>query len=80
MSRQVVLDAALLAKLSEIVYPVEFVDPAGNVVGQFTPTFDRSKWEEVGGDVSNDELDRLLASDQRRFTPEEVISHLRSLK
>ena len=79
MSR-ITLDAAAIRKLANVVHPVEVTDDAGKVIGQFIPKFDPVKWEVVGGDATIEELDRELASNERGYTTEEVLEHLRKLR
>jgi hypothetical protein len=79
MSR-ITLDPASLQKLASVVRPVEVVDDAGKVIGEFIPKFDPTKWEVVGEDATIEELDRQLASSERTYTTEEVLEHLRKLK
>lgn len=77
---QVTLDSEQSNKLRDAQEFVELCDPAGVVIGQFVPRFDPTKWEIVGDQLSDEELDRLANSDQKRYTTEEVLAHLRNLE
>ena len=77
---QVTLNAEQAKKLREANEFVELCDPSGNVLGQFVPRFDPSKWEIIGEEPSDEELDRRANSDQKRYTTEEVLAHLRNLE
>ena len=76
---QISLDAALASKLHELYTAAELCDPSGKVVGRFEPVFDPAKWEPLGPQVSEEELDRRAKSD-KWYTTEEVLAHLRSLE
>ena len=78
-----VLDAAVADKLAAIAEPVNLRQPSGRVVGTFHPfKLDLSEWEPLDPnepEVTDEELLRLLMSDEPRYTTAEVIHHLESL-
>ena len=76
------LDAAACQSLGSLTQPVELCDPSGHVVGKFYPQIDLSEWEPVDPnepEVTDEELRRLAASNEPRYTTAEVIRHLESL-
>jgi len=77
---RITLDVALSGKLHGIYQPVELCDPSGRVLGQFIPEVDPSEWEVVGPEPSEEELDRLEKSNEKRYTTEEVLAYLKSLE
>lgn len=54
---RVVLDELLQAKLGEMVYPVEFCDTSGRVLGRFIPTVDLSQYVPLTPEISDEELE-----------------------
>ena len=74
------IDADLPAKLLQLTEAAELCDEAGVVVGRFNPVFDPSRWEIIGPEISEEELDRRANSQGPWYTTEEVLAHLRSLK
>ncbi len=76
---QIILDAGVSSKLSELGRPVELCDPSGRVLGRFVPLIDLSQWEQVSPDVSEEELKRREQSTEW-YSLEEVMEHLKSLE
>lgn len=77
---QISIDPGTSAKLLTLKAPAVLCDPTtGRVLGRFIPEFDPSEWELVSGGASEEELDRREASNERRFTTVEVLSHLENL-
>lgn len=71
-------DPDLAFKLSIRGKPVELVDETGRVLGVYTPApIDPAL---LGPDISNEELERLLADPRPGYTGDQVLAHLRSLK
>ena len=77
---QITLDAALASKLHELGHAAELCDPSGRVVGKFLPLIDLTKWKPLSPDVTEEELDRIEESNEKRYTTEEVLAHLRNLE
>jgi hypothetical protein len=73
------LDADLSNKLAQLAQPIELCDPNGRIVGRFIPLPDISEWEPITPGVSDDEIERRMRSDERRYSTQEVLNHLRSL-
>jgi hypothetical protein len=76
---QVKLDEALANKLQGLTEMVQLCDSAGRVLGWFSPQVDMAEWEAISPDVSEEELDRREQSNERRYTTDEVLDHLRNL-
>ena len=74
------IDASLPAKLLQLTEAAELCDEAGKVIGRFNPVFDPSKWEIIGPELTEAELDRRANSQGPWYTTEEVLAHLRSLE
>jgi hypothetical protein len=72
---QIVLDEALIAKFKDLHERAELRDSAGNLLGFFTPAYD--KYERVDPEISAEELDRIRQ--EPTFSTEEVLAHLRGL-
>lgn len=76
---RIVLDAGVSSKLHELTLPAELCDPSGRVLGQFVPTINRSEWESLSPEISEEELDRREQSTEW-YSTEEVLAHLKSLE
>jgi hypothetical protein len=76
---RITIDSALAEQLHKACEGVELCDPSGKVLGSFIPVFDPSKWEIVGPELSDEELDRRANSNEKRYTTEEALDYLRKL-
>lgn len=76
---RVVVDAELRSKLLDLTQRLEICDEAGKVLARLEPVIDMSEWEPVGPEVSDEEIERRLQSNERRYTTAEVLEHLRKL-
>ncbi len=76
---QIILDATVCGKLSNLTGPVELCDPSGRVLGRFVPLLDMSEWEPISPDISEEELERRARSNETRFTTAQVLAHLERL-
>ena len=76
---QIILDAGVCGKLSEVVQPVEQCDPSGRVLGRFVPLIDASEWEALSPDLSEEESQRRGKSKKKRYTTAEVFAYLEKL-
>jgi hypothetical protein len=76
---RIIIDANLPNVLPSLTQAVELCDASGRVLGQFIPKFDMSEWEPVSPDVSDEELDRRAALNERTYTTAEVLAHLEKL-
>jgi hypothetical protein len=73
--KRLVLDAAVLSKLPEMLTPVELVDAAGNVIGTFVPDlskyglavpFTEEELREAETSPGGRTLDEIMADLERR--------------
>jgi hypothetical protein len=76
---KITLDAAAASQLHELYEAAELCDPSGCVVGLFEPVFDPTKWEMIGPDITDEELERRANSNEKRYTTEEVLAQLEKL-
>jgi hypothetical protein len=76
---RIVLDAELRTKLLSLAQPLELCDESGKVVARVFPAADLSEYELEEPPYDEEELRRLEASNERRYTTAEVLEHLRSL-
>ncbi|MHB1424239.1 MAG: hypothetical protein ACYC3I_13770 [Gemmataceae bacterium] len=76
----IIVDAALSSKLGQQFHPVELCDPSGQVLGQFIPKVDLSRYEPLEPQVSEEELDRRQNQETESYTTEEVLAYLKSLE
>ena len=76
---RVLLDAALRSKLHDLAEPVELCDESGRVVGRVIPVPDVTKRGPFEPQVSEEELNRREQADEKEYTTDEVLAHLRSL-
>jgi len=74
------IDADLPAKLLQLSEAADLCDEAGAVVGRFNPVFDPSRWEIIGPELSDEELERRANSRGPWYTTEEVLVHLRKVE
>jgi hypothetical protein len=77
---RVIVDDILQSKLRNLTEPLELCDPAGRVLGRFVPEIDLSGYEPWEPEFSEEELQRDEQSDEKRYTTEEVLAHLKSLE
>ena len=77
---QIILDAATIAKLTDLAAPLDVCDEQGKVVGYFRPRLDPTKYGPLEPQVSDEELRRRANSNERRYTTAEVLEHLRQLE
>lgn len=77
---EIILDETIAKKLREADYPVELRDASGKLLGKFVPHFDPSEWEIVGGEPTEEELERLSRSTEKRYSAAEVMARLRRLE
>jgi hypothetical protein len=76
---RIIIDEKLAAILEVVTTPVELCDAASHVIGRFIPAFDPSEYVPVRDDISDEELDRRLRSNEKRYTTAEVLAHLEKL-
>jgi hypothetical protein len=76
---QVVVDATIRSKLQTVLCPVELCDETGKVLGRFIPQLDPAQWEPLTPEISEEELQRRLKANEKRYTTAEVLAHLEKL-
>jgi hypothetical protein len=74
---KIILDAAMIEKLRGLTAPLQLCDEAGHTLARVLPEGYDPKLLEP--QISDEELERRFASDERRYTTAEVIAHLKSL-
>jgi hypothetical protein len=70
------LPAAIRGQFERLHEPTDLVDEDGRAIGRFVP---QSELERLTRPVSEDELRRRLAANEKRYSTAEVIRHLESL-
>jgi len=73
---QIILDNDTARTFHELTACVDLCDTSGRVLGRFIPLNDMSKWEAVSPDITDEELERRLSSNEKRYTSEEVLAYL----
>jgi len=76
---QIILDNDTARTLHEFTACVDLCDPSGRVLGRFIPLHDMSNWEAVSPDISDEDIERRLNSNERKYTSAEVLTFLDSL-
>ncbi len=77
---RITIDEALQKKLFSSQEIVELVDESGKLLGRLLPKVENPMegWEPVSPPLSEEELQRRLASDEPGLSTKQVIEHLRS--
>ena len=76
---RVTLDEMLWTRLHNLIDAVELCDQSGRVVARVYPAADPSEYEPWVPPISDDELNRLEESDEKRYSTTEVLAHLERL-
>ncbi len=76
---RVILDEVLRNKLHNLSRPLELCDESGEVVGRVFPMLDLSQYEPLEPQISNEEMERRLRSNEKRYTTAEVLAYLEKL-
>jgi hypothetical protein len=76
---RLIVDATLPEKLVGLVHPVELCDAAGRVMGRYFPHLDPAEYDLEPPPISEEELQRRRASNQKTYTTAEVLEYLRKL-
>ena len=76
---QLIVDASLPGKLPSLTQPVELLDLSGQVLGQYIPAVDLSEYEPFEPQISEEELERRMNSNEKRYTTAEVLAYLEKL-
>lgn len=76
---RIVLDTILWDKLLGLNSPLELCDDKGNVVAHVMPVQQGSEFVPSEPQISREELRRRAASNERRYSTDEVLKYLESL-
>ncbi len=80
MSKLVIADEQMRAKLGNSSEPVMICAADGTVLGYFTPTTPALTKLKLQPQISEEEMARRMADPSPGYTTEEVLSYLKSLK
>ena len=73
---RVTIDADLKRKLHNLSTDLELCDETGQVLARVKPVINLSQLEPLTPDISEEETERRLSSNERRYTTQEVLDHL----
>lgn len=76
---RIIVDDVLREKLQNFARPLEICDENGRVFGRLFPVPDLSQYEPVGPQVSEEEIQRRMRSNEKRYTTAEVLAYLEKL-
>lgn len=76
---RIVVDKLLREKLQDFARPLELCDDAGRVLARVMPAYDPEKYGPLDPPISDEEIDRRSKSSEKRYTTDEVLSHLEQL-
>ena len=75
---ELILPETVATQLQGLSHPVHLCDASGKRLGCFVPAVDRSEYEELEPDLSDEELRRIEESSEW-YTTDEVQRHLAKL-
>ncbi len=76
---RILLDATLRSKLNNLSQAVELCDESGRIVGRVFPAPDLTGCKPLEPQVSEEELQRRSASDEKTYSTAEVLAYLEKL-
>lgn len=76
---KIILDEMLREKLHDLSQPLELCDRDGRVKGHVFPVLDLSQYEPCEPPITEEELQRLEQSKEKRYTTAEVLAYLEKL-
>ena len=79
---KVTVDAELRKRLLFFTTPLEFCDANGIVIARYTPSTpwnDPDNWVGFNPEISEEEMDRRINSDERTYTTQEIIEMIKAL-
>ena len=78
---RITIDNTVRSLLDKVTEPVELCDESGKYFGKFVPTIEKQLegYEMLGPEITKEELQRRMSSNERRYTTAEVIAHLEKL-
>jgi hypothetical protein len=74
-----IVDDILRAKLQNLTEPVQLCDNTGKVLGVVNPVVDSDEYGPLEPQISTEEADRRIKSNERRLTTAEVLAYLEKL-
>ena len=72
------LDDAMKAKLHNLAEPLELCDRDGRVLARVVPHYDPAEYD-LNPKISQEEIERISASQEKGYTTAEVIAYLEKL-
>jgi hypothetical protein len=75
---ELILPDAVATQLQGLSHPIQLCDASGKRLGCFVPAVDRSVYDELEPDLSDEEL-RCLERSTEWYTTTEVVRHLEKL-
>ena len=76
---RIILDRRTAEQFHDLSGPLELCDADGRVLARAMPVADISQCDAVTPGVSDEEYRRRSASDEQRFTTQELLDHLGQL-
>jgi hypothetical protein len=76
---RVVINDTLRTMLHDLSQPLELCDESGRVLARLLPTVDAAQYENLGPQISREELQRRKQNKGKTFTTAEVLAHLEKL-
>ena len=76
--QRLIVDPSTLAKLGHLRDQYKICDDSGRLLGRFFPVAERTQYDEIDMDISEEELDRRSKETEVYSTPE-VLRHLEQL-
>ena len=75
---RLIVDSTTLAKLGHLREQYEICDDSGRLLGRFFPVSERTHYDEIDLEITEEELDRRSKETEVYSTPE-VLRHLEQL-
>ena len=75
---ELIIPETIASQLQGLPHPVNLCDAAGKTLGCFVPVVDRSLYEIVGPEPTNEELDRIEKSGEW-YSTDEALRRLENL-
>lgn len=77
---RITVTATLREQLHHFTKPLELCDESGNVLATVTPLVDLSEYEPWEPPITEEDLKQWAKEDNKWYTTEEVLAHLKSLE
>ena len=75
---RIILDDAMKAQLHNLTEPLELCDPTGRVLARVIPHYNPEDYD-LDPKISQEEIERISASQEKGYTTAEVIAYLEKL-